>query len=122
MIKYSSIFQTGADSATVPNLLIGARGTLLLLKSCNADRRRISRSAGVQSLLAVACGWCCGKWQVLEADPTVQYTNTLVLKFCIPCLQVWLLAIKTDMRQPGNWRYATCLHQQQMLKVLISQL
>ncbi|WIA31398.1 hypothetical protein OEZ86_002297 [Tetradesmus obliquus] len=58
---------------------------------------------GIQSLLAVACGWGCGRWGVLQPDPTVVNVNTLVLKFCIPCLQVHLLAIKTDMRQPGSW-------------------
>jgi predicted permease len=60
--------------------------------------------AGIQSLLAVACGWGCGRWGVVDAEPTVQYTNTLVLKFCIPCLQIWLLAVKTDMQQADNWR------------------
>ncbi|KAF6250626.1 hypothetical protein COO60DRAFT_788713 [Scenedesmus sp. NREL 46B-D3] len=58
---------------------------------------------GIQSLLAVACGWGCGRWSVLQPDPTVAQVNTMVLKFCLPCLQVWLLAIKTDMRQPGSW-------------------
>jgi hypothetical protein len=65
---------------------------------------RVMTCAGIQSLLAVACGWGCGRWGVLQPDPTVAHVNTLVLKFCIPCLQVWLLAIKTDMRQPGSWR------------------
>eukprot|EP00879_Flechtneria_rotunda_P028058 GHRR01030135.1.p1 GENE.GHRR01030135.1~~GHRR01030135.1.p1 ORF type:complete len:169 (+),score=60.00 GHRR01030135.1:337-843(+) len=60
-------------------------------------------AAGIQSLLAVACGWACGLWHVLEPEATVQHVNTLVLKFCIPCLQVWLLAVKTDMRVSGNW-------------------
>lgn len=59
--------------------------------------------AGLQSLLAVACGWGCGAAGVLAPEPTVSAINTLVLRFCIPCLQVWLLAIKTDMCAPGNW-------------------
>jgi hypothetical protein len=61
-------------------------------------------ATGVQSLLAVACGWCCGHWEMVDAQPTVQYTNTLVLRFCIPCLQIWLLAVKTDMQRADNWR------------------
>jgi predicted permease len=58
--------------------------------------------AGLQSLLAVSFGWGCGRFRVLDSQTTVNSINTLVLKFCIPCLQVWLLAIKTDMREPGN--------------------
>lgn len=59
---------------------------------------------GIQSLLAVGCGWGCGRWAVVDPEPTVAYTNTLVLRFCIPCLQVWLLAVETDMQQADNWR------------------
>jgi hypothetical protein len=62
--------------------------------------------AGLQSLLAVAAGWACGRWRLLKPDPTVVVLNTLVLRVCIPCLQVWLLAVMTDMRTPGNWRCA----------------
>lgn len=39
----------------------------------------------------------------------MQYTNTLVLRFCIPCLQIWLLAVKTDMQQSENWRCVVSL-------------
>ncbi|KAF8057744.1 SYT2 [Scenedesmus sp. PABB004] len=59
---------------------------------------------GLQSLGAVGAGWGCGSAGLLAPGPTVVHVNALVLKFCIPCLQVWLLAIKTDMREPGNWR------------------
>jgi predicted permease len=48
-------------------------------------------------------GWACAKWGVLEPEPTVQHLNRFVLKVCIPCLQVWLLAVKTDMRVVSNW-------------------
>jgi hypothetical protein len=53
----------------------------------------------------VAAGWGCGRWRVVpEPEACVQHVNTLVLRFCIPCLQVWLLAFKTDMQQGDNWR------------------
>jgi hypothetical protein len=48
---------------------------------------------------------------VVAAEPTVAYTNTLVLRFCIPCLQIWLLAVKTDMQQAENWRWVFLLYQ-----------
>jgi hypothetical protein len=60
---------------------------------------------GVQSLLALAAGWACARWRALDSEPAVQQLNLFVLRVCIPALQVWLLAVKTDMRRKENWRY-----------------
>ncbi|KIZ00566.1 hypothetical protein MNEG_7398 [Monoraphidium neglectum] len=58
---------------------------------------------GVQSLLALAAGWACARWRALDSEPAVQQLNLFVLRVCIPALQVWLLAVKTDMRRKENW-------------------
>lgn len=59
---------------------------------------------GIQSLLALAAGWACARGRVLDPEPAVQQLNLFILRVCIPALQVWLLAVKTDMRQTDNWR------------------
>ncbi|GBF97510.1 hypothetical protein Rsub_10433 [Raphidocelis subcapitata] len=59
---------------------------------------------GVQSLLALAAGWAAARWRALDPEPAVAQLNLFVLRVCIPALQVWLLAVKTDMRRADNWR------------------
>ncbi|KAI8471342.1 MAG: hypothetical protein J3K34DRAFT_233772 [Monoraphidium minutum] len=59
---------------------------------------------GVQSLLALAAGWAAARWRALDPEPAVAQLNLFVLRVCIPSLQVMLLAVKTDMRRPDNWR------------------
>ena len=60
---------------------------------------------GVQSLLALAAGWGAGRWRALDAELAVPQLNAFVLRVCIPALQLWLLAVKTDMRSGENWRW-----------------
>lgn len=61
-------------------------------------------TTGTQSLLALAAGWAAGRYKALDAEPAVAQLNLFVLRVCIPALQLWLLAVKTDMRRGDNWR------------------
>lgn len=117
MINYSHILQTGewyrgawSKLSFVPVCGVRQPATAAYITAaatCTTTKAVLLRCAGIQSLLAVACGWGCGRWEVVDAEPTVAYTNTLVLRFCIPCLQIWLLAVKTDMQQAENWRWVS---------------
>lgn len=60
-------------------------------------------STGTQSLLALAAGWAAARWRALDPEPAVAQLNAFVLRVCIPALQLWLLAVKADMRRGDNW-------------------
>jgi hypothetical protein len=91
MIDFSSVLQMGAHCYD-----------LVLQSLLFLEKQRLS-TVGIQSLLALFGGWACSRWRVLEAEPTVKNLNLFILKFCIPCLQLWLLAVKTNMQSTDNW-------------------
>jgi predicted permease len=54
-------------------------------------------------------GWAAARWRALEPGATpaqaVALLNTLVMRVCLPALQLHLLGVQTDMSRSENWRW-----------------
>jgi hypothetical protein len=57
-------------------------------------------------LLAMGAGWLAARQRWIDAPVVVKVLNELVLRLCLPSMQLWLLAISTDLRDWESWRWA----------------
>ena len=64
----------------------------------------ILHHAGIQTLVCILSGWVAAKHGGFDTRATIKLLNLFVLRLCLPSLQIWLLAIKTDMRHMDNWK------------------
>jgi hypothetical protein len=53
---------------------------------------------GLQMLCVTAVGYVVGRQRLMEPAIACRVLNRFVVLVCLPALQFWLLAIKTDMR------------------------
>ncbi len=56
-------------------------------------------------LTAIWIGWMAARMRAIDPSTMVKHINELVLKLCLPSMQLWLLAVKTDLRNWDSWRY-----------------
>ncbi|KAG2495515.1 hypothetical protein HYH03_006458 [Edaphochlamys debaryana] len=59
---------------------------------------------GLQTLIIIAAGRLAATRGLFEPASTCRTLNRFVVVVCLPALQFWLLAIKTDMRNMEHWR------------------
>ncbi|GLI63412.1 hypothetical protein VaNZ11_006378 [Volvox africanus] len=59
---------------------------------------------GLQTLCIIAAGRLAAARGLFDPAPVCRVLNRFVIVVCLPALQFWLLAIKTDMRNMEHWR------------------
>ncbi|GLC60668.1 hypothetical protein PLESTB_001655900 [Pleodorina starrii] len=59
---------------------------------------------GLQTLCIIAAGRLAASRGLFDPAPVCRTLNRFVVVACLPALQFWLLAIKTDMRNMEHWR------------------
>lgn len=55
-------------------------------------------------LAAIWTGYMAARMRAVDPATMVKHVNELVLKLCLPSMQLWLLAVKTDLRNWELWR------------------
>ncbi|GFR44644.1 hypothetical protein Agub_g5933, partial [Astrephomene gubernaculifera] len=59
---------------------------------------------GLQTLCIIAAGRLAASRGLFDPATVCRTLNRFVVVVCLPALQFWLLAIKTDMRNMEHWR------------------